>query len=212
MYTPKHFAETDTARLLQLVADAPLGTLVVVGSEGLSANHIPFIHRPGAGDGRLLAHIPRANPLSEDIGAGKDCLVVFSGPDGYVTPSWYATKKTHGRVVPTWNYAVTHVHGVATIVDDAAWVMEQINALTEHLEAGRSKPWAVADAPASYTDKLVASLVGIEVAITRVEGKVKASQNQPEQNKASVLEAMAEEQPGESITALMHEVLQSRTD
>ena len=100
MYTPKHFAETDTARLLQLVADAPLGTLVVVGAEGLSANHIPFIHRPGAGDGRLLAHIPRANPLSEDIGAGKDCLLSSAGPTATSPPRGTRRKKSTVALYP----------------------------------------------------------------------------------------------------------------
>lgn len=208
MYTHAHFAETDVSTLIELIHSAPLGALVVNGPHGLEANHIPFIHRYLESEsGVLQAHIPRANPLSELLGSGAPCLAMFHGPDGYISPSWYATKKDHGRVVPTWNYSVVHVHGTGAVIDDPDWVLQQINALTELNEAPRPEPWSVTDAPEEFTQGLLKSLVGIEIAIERIEGKTKASQNQPAQNRESVLEALAKEQPDTQLTRLMREVL-----
>ena len=208
MYVPKHFTVAETEPLIELIREAPLGTLIVNGPEGLDASHIPFIYEADDnGLGRLRAHIPRFNPLSDVLKATTDCLVVFHGPEGYMTPSWYATKQAHGRVVPTWNYAVTHVHGTANAVDDADWVLDQINALTNQNEASREEHWSVSDAPESYINGMLKSLVGVEVSIVRINGKIKASQNQPAQNKASILAALDEEQPDSALTGLMRKVL-----
>ncbi|MEM9335861.1 MAG: FMN-binding negative transcriptional regulator [Pseudomonadota bacterium] len=208
MYTPKHFAESETDSLLQLMSAAPLGTLIVNGESGFEANHIPFIHDLGD-DGAcvLRAHIPRANLLSELLRSPTPCLVIFNGPDGYISPSWYATKQEHGRVVPTWNYSVAHVHGSVVVIDDPDWVLAQIHDLTERNEKSRPEPWAVSDAPDNYTRVLLASLVGLEVSVSRIEGKTKASQNQPERNKVSILGAMSEEQPDTALSGLMRRVL-----
>ncbi len=208
MYTPKHFAEPETDTLLQLIAAAPLGTLVVNSESGLEANHIPFIHEVrDDGSCVLRAHIPRANPLSDLLRSATPCLVIFNGPDGYISPSWYATKQKHGRVVPTWNYSVAHAHGSVLVIDDPDWVLSQIHELTERNEAARPEPWAVSDAPGNYTRALVSSLVGLEVTVSRIEGKTKASQNQPEENKASILGAMSKEQPDTALSGLMRRVL-----
>ena len=208
MYTPEHFAESATDQLLELIAAAPLGALVFSGADGLEANHIPFTHTAlDDGPGVLRAHIPRANSLSESLRKATPCLVVFNGPDGYISPSWYASKQEHGRVVPTWNYSVVHVHGTVTVIDDPDWVMAQINDLTDLNESSRSAPWSVSDAPTAYTRGLVSGLVGLEVAVSRVEGKTKASQNQPARNKASLLDALSDEQPDTPLTGLMRRVL-----
>ncbi len=208
MYTPKHFAETDTERLFALINAAPLGTLVVNSDSGLEANHIPFIHRrEGDGPGELCAHIPRANPLSNALQSETPCLVIFNGPDGYVSPSWYATKQQHGRVVPTWNYSVVHAHGTAVIVDDPEWVHGQINELTDQNESTRPEPWAVSDAPERFTTGLVSSLVGVRVSVARLEGKIKASQNQPARNQQSILQAMDDEHLDGPLAELMKDVL-----
>ena len=208
MYTPEHFAETDTGHLYALIHRATLGTLVINSDSGLEANHIPFVHRPGDnGPGLLCAHIPRANPLSKVLQTEQPCLVIFHGSDGYITPSWYATKQKHGRVVPTWNYSVVHAHGTAVIVDDPEWVMQQINELTDLNESTRPEPWAVSDAPEAYTRGLASSLVGLQVSIERLEGKTKASQNQPETNKHSIMQAISDEQAGSSLAELMQPVL-----
>ncbi|MEM9401707.1 MAG: FMN-binding negative transcriptional regulator [Pseudomonadota bacterium] len=210
MYTPKHFAESQTDALFELIAAAPLGALVVSGEQGLDANHIPFVHDAGIdGLGLLRAHIPRANPLSRTLRDATPCLVIFNGPDGYISPSWYATKQEHGRVVPTWNYSVAHVHGEVSVVDDPDWVLAQIQDLTDRNESQRSKPWSVSDAPENYTRRLVAGLVGLEITISRIDGKTKASQNQPAQNRSSLLSAMSEEQPDTALAGLMRRVLES---
>ena len=208
MYTPKHFEETETDRLFELIAAAPLGTLVFSGADGLEANHIPFIHETSVdGPGVLRAHIPRANSLSESLRKATPCVVIFNGPDGYISPSWYATKQAHGHVVPTWNYSVVHVHGAVVVVDDPDWVLRQINALTDQHEADRPEPWSVSDAPEPFTRGLVSSLVGLEMTVSRIEGKTKASQNQPERNKSSILEAVSEEQPDTALAGLIRRAL-----
>ena len=213
LYVPKPFEENNRGPQRALIERAPLGALVIHTEQGLVANHIPFVYREGRSNGErdvLCAHIPRANPLSGQFDAAGACLVIFNGPDGYVSPSWYATKPEHGKVVPTWNYAVVHVHGHARIVDDEQWVANQIEALTDGHERPRSEPWTVADAPAEYTRALLKTLVGLEVQIERVEGKIKASQNQPERNRQSVLEALREEQPDTDFAQLMRSVLDER--
>ena len=213
MYVPKHFEENDRNLQREFIERAPLGALVIHTEQGLVANHIPFVYREGLSTGAqdvLAAHIPRANPLGAELDAARACLVIFNGPDGYVSPSWYATKPEHGKVVPTWNYAVAHVHGHVRVVDDEEWVANQIEELTERHEHSRSEPWAVTDAPAEYTRALLKTLVGLEVRIDRIEGKIKASQNQPERNRQSVLEALREEQPDTHFSRLMRSVLDER--
>ena len=210
MYAPRHFEENDRIRQRALIERAALGALVIQTQQGLVANHLPFVYREAGSDSEedlLCAHIPRANPLSAELDPARECLVIFNGPDGYVSPSWYATKPEHGKVVPTWNYAVVHVHGQVRTVDDEEWIALQIEQLTEQHERSRSEPWAVTDAPPEYTRALQKTIVGLEVRIERIEGKVKASQNQPEQNRQSVLKALREEQPDTSFSELMRSVL-----
>lgn len=208
MYKPSHFDQPDSQAMCDLIVAAPLATLVIASPAGLVANHIPFIlDRSGHDAEKLLAHIPRANPLSTLLAQPQQCLAIFHGPEGYISPSWYATKKRHGKVVPTWNYAVVHAHGSARIVDDPAWVRRQLDALTQQNENRRASPWAVTDAPADFIEDLVQALVGIEVTVQRMEGKTKASQNQPAENQASVLAAMAAQAPEGDLTRLMQTVL-----
>ncbi len=132
-------------------------------------------------------------------------LVAFRGADTYVTPSWYETKKTHGKAVPTWNYVAVHAWGKPEVIDDPDWIMAQIGDLTEQQEAGRAEPWAVGDAPADYTAKLVAALVGIDIPIDRIEGKWKVSQNQPEANRRGVVDGLRREAPTDPMATLVAE-------
>jgi len=175
----------------ELMCARPLATLVTLSSGGLEANHIPMhlVDMP-APFGTLRGHVARANPLWRDFAKDVEVLAIFHGPDSYITPSWYATKKETGKVVPTWNYAVAHAYGTLRVIDDAAWVRAQLEALTAHNEAGLARPWAVSDAPHEYTDKLLAAIVGFEIVITRLSGKWKMSQNQPAQNQAGVIEGL----------------------
>lgn len=194
MYIPSHFNVTDVATLHALIHERPLATLVTQGSEGLHANHIPFVLEAGAQPdqplGVLRGHVARANPLWRDCIPDAGVLAVFHGPEAYISPSWYATKGDTGRVVPTWNYATVHAHGRLRVIEDAAWLRAQLEALTAHNERRFAAPWRVADAPRDYTDGLVKAIVGIEILIVRLEGKWKVSQNQPQQNIASVVDAL----------------------
>ena len=192
MYIPEQFEETSIEVMHQLIREKPLATLVTMSSAGLNANHIPLhLEVTPAPFGTLRGHVARANPVWRDIQAGIEALAIFHGPDAYITPGWYATKKDTGKVVPTWNYATVHAYGTLRVVDDAAWVREQLEALTAHNEALFSEPWSVSDAPTDFTDKLIEAVVGIEIVITKLSGKWKVSQNQPPQNQASVAEGLA---------------------
>jgi transcriptional regulator len=195
MYLPAHFAVTDRAQLHGLMAAHPLATVVMQGSDGLSANHLPMALDGTAGAwGILRGHVARANPLA--AADGTPVLVIFHGPQTYVSPAHYATKAVDGRVVPTWNYAVVHAHGVLRTHPEAEWIRAQVTDLTTTHEATRSHPWAVNDAPADYTDKLLRGICGIEMVIDRLEGKWKVSQNQPAANRESLAAALEGEQPG----------------
>jgi transcriptional regulator len=193
MYLPAHFEETRAELLHRLMRQHPLGTLVTLESGGLNANHIPFEFDAGPVPfGVLRAHVPRANPVWREASAELDTLVVFQGPQIYITPSWYATKRETERAVPTYNYMVVHAHGPLRVIDDAAWLRAHLERLTRHFEGGREHPWKVGDAPDEYIAKLLAALVGIEIPITRLQGKWKVSQNQPQVNRVGVERGLRE--------------------
>jgi transcriptional regulator len=183
MYLPRHFEETRPEILHALMRACPLATLVTHSPDGLEANHIPLHLDADAGaHGILRGHVARANPLWK-LAAGAEALAIFHGAEGYISPSWYPTKQEHGKAVPTWNYVVVHARGPLRTIEDADWLRAQIDALTRDHEAGFAHPWSVADAPADYIDSMVSAIVGIEIEITRLEGKWKASQNQPPANR-----------------------------
>ena len=187
MYTPSHFEETRLDAMHALVEAHPLGTLVTHSSEGLNADHIPFeIAAPTAGApfGTLRAHVARANPLWRQAGA--DVLAVFQGPSAYVSPSLYAEKPASGKVVPTYNYAVVHAHGVLRAIEDPAWILALLERLTARHESARAAPWAVRDAPPEYIDAMLKAIVGIEIPLDRLQGKWKLSQNRPPGDQAAV--------------------------
>jgi len=209
MYTPSHFINRDDVDSCSLIKTSPLGTLIALSTDGFEVNHIPFvIDIENDVAVRLRAHIPKANPMFDILTKSPvDCVVIFQGPESYVSPSWYATKKEHGKVVPTWNYKVVHVHGELNLKQDQAWIVQQLNDLTNQNEASRSKKWSVSDAPESYLQKQLSVLVGLEVNISRLDSKVKASQNQPARNRESVLNALQVEQPDSGFHKMMKEVL-----
>lgn len=186
MYLPKHFEETRVDVLHGLIRAHPLGALVTTGVSGLEANHVPFEIDPDpAPFGTLRGHVARANPVWRD-GVG-DALVIFQGPELYVSPSWYPSKQEGGKVVPTWNYAVVHAHGALRAIDDAAWLRAFVTRLTDRHEGRRAAPWKVTDAPADYVDKMLTAIVGIELPIARLAGKWKVSQNRPAADRAGVI-------------------------
>ncbi|MBN9461468.1 MAG: FMN-binding negative transcriptional regulator [Burkholderiales bacterium] len=191
MYIPKHFDEPRIDVLHALIRARPLSTLVTLSPGGIDANHIPLhLSDDPAPLGTLRGHVARANPVWSDLAKGGDVLAIFHGPDAYVTPSWYPTKAETGKAVPTWNYAVVHAHGAPRVVDDPSWLRTHLTALTAHNEAAFPEPWHYSDAPAEFTDKLLEAIVGIEITITRLSGKWKASQNQPERNRIGVVHGL----------------------
>jgi len=191
MYLPSHFEETRIEVLHDLVRQHPLGSLVTLGSQGLNANHIPFeIDGAPAPYGTLRGHVARANPVWRDHSRDTEALVIFHGPQVYVSPSWYETKRQTGEVVPTYNYAVVHAYGRLQIVEDRAWLRGLVTRLTERFESGRPAPWQVSDAPQDFIDKQLGAIVGIEIAISKLFGKWKASQNRPAADRAGVVEAL----------------------
>ena len=193
----------DTAEQHALVRRNPLGLLITQGPSGLIANAIPMLLR-GNAPGILAMHVARANPHWREIGEGLDALAVFQDADAYVTPSWYASKQETGKVVPTWNYASVHVWGRARVRDDKDWIAQQIAELTMAHEASRERPWAVSDAPADYIDSMIRAIIGIEIEITRIEGKSKMSQNRTPADREGVIAGLrAETAPGASRVADM---------
>jgi transcriptional regulator len=194
MYVPKAFDQPDVAELHALMETYPLGTLVTMTTDGLDANHIPFVldaePRPY---GTLRGHVSRANAVWSASRHDIDALVIFRGPDAFVSPSWYPTKQETGRVVPTWNYAVVHAHGPLRIVEDRDWLRSNVERLTTAHESRRAHPWQVTDAPADYIDAQLGAIVGIEVAIARLVGKWKLSQNRQPHDRNGVVDGLTRE-------------------
>jgi transcriptional regulator len=179
MYIRQEHALTDIATIGALIDAHALGAWVVAGEDGLLANHLPFVlDRSRGRHGTLLGHVARANPVWRMLDRQAASLVIFQGPQGYITPNWYPGKAEHGKVVPTWDYAVVHAHGVARAIEDPAWLLDMLERLTDAQEAAQPAPWRVADAPPEYIGKLLRAIVGIEITIERFEGKLKASQDE----------------------------------
>jgi transcriptional regulator len=178
MYLPAHFEEKDPKVLHAHIAEHPLGAWVLAGGGGLTANHVPFLVHPGEGPlGTLTAHVARANPVWKSVPGGPPSLVIFQGPSAYISPSWYPSKAEHGKMVPTWNYAAVHAHGVARLREERDWLLAHVGELTSRHEAGRPAPWKAGDAPADFIERMLGSIVGIEIPIDRLEGKWKVGQN-----------------------------------
>ena len=191
MYVPRQFEEKRVEVLHGLIRAYPLATLITHSPDGLHANHVPLqLSESPAPHGTLRGHIARANPLMRQLTGSFETLAIFHGPQAYVTPSLYATKKETGKVVPTWNYSVVYAYGSLRVVDNAAWLRAQLEALTDQNEASFDDPWAVSDAPEDHIKKVMAAIVGIEMVINRLLGKWKVSQNQPKRNQTGVISGL----------------------
>lgn len=194
MYVPSHFVEHRLEVLHEAIRSAGLVTLVTTGAGGVDASHIPMLlDTEPAPLGRLVGHVAYANPQWRFPSDGVTALAVLLGPDAYVTPSWYASKRETGRVVPTWNYVAIHVHGTLHAFQDRERLLDVVTRLTERHEHLRPHPWKVSDAPPDYVDDMLKGIVGVELAITRIEGKWKASQNRSEADRRGVQEGMRDE-------------------
>jgi transcriptional regulator len=193
VYLPPQFAETDPGTMHELIRAFPLGTLITLGSDGLAANHIPFILDTRAGgNGRLLAHVARNNPVWRVHAADHEALVVFQSAEAYISPNWYATKQETHKVVPTWNYVIVHAYGHIVVQDDEKGVRGQAGMLTTLQEASQSRPWKMADAPPAFTTEQLGQIVGIEIPITRLIGKAKASQNRIDADRDGAIAGLRE--------------------
>lgn len=190
MYNPSHFVETRADVLAAAIERNPLATLVTLGPDArIDASHIPLLYfrDPGV----LRGHMAKANPQWRDAIPSSEALAIFAGPSHYISPSWYAAKEDHGKVVPTWNYVVVHARGRIEFVHDPEWLLANVSALTDSQEGAREEPWSVDDAPSDYIQGLLKGIVGIEFTITSLEGKWKVSQNRGKADRESVAAAMA---------------------
>jgi transcriptional regulator len=191
MYTPAYHAFNDIEKMRAHIAAHPLGAWVCHAHGQLIANHIPFVLDAKHGShGRLLAHVSRANSVWRELIGGAPSVVMFMGPSAYITPSWYPGKHQHGKVVPTWNYVTVHAHGMARAMEDTCWILDVLNRLTDTQESQRTEPWKVSDAPSAYIDKMLRAVVGIEITIDRVEGRLKVSQDENEQDRRGTVEGL----------------------
>ena len=194
MYEPAHFRQEDREALIAAMRARALALLVTAGESGLMANAVPFLVVEGdKGALRLEAHLARANPQWREIAAGAEVLVVFEGTDAYVTPAWYETKRETGKVVPTWNYVMVQARGRARAIEDQDWLKAHVGRLRDVHEAGRAEPWAASDAPESYISAMARGIVGIEIEVTDLRGKVKASQNRPEADRVGIIAGLEAE-------------------
>lgn len=218
MYRPAMFREDRLPVLHALIRSHPLATLVTAGEGGLLANPVPFIVTGGDandGPGVLRAHIARASDQVAALRAGAEALVIFQGPEAYVSPAWYPSKAETGKVVPTWNYVVVQARGMPRVVEDPAWLLAQIHALTDAQERARcsvgeaapATPWKVSDAPEAFIAAQLQAIVGIEIPIAAIEGKWKVSQNRPEADRHGVVDGLRTErqdrspEPGRNVEA-----------
>jgi transcriptional regulator len=202
MYQPSHFKEERPEVIRSLIADHPLGTLVTMGPAGIEGNHLPFLYDPDPAPlGMLRCHVARANPVWREFKPEVEALVVFQGAQLYVTPSWYPSKKEHGKVVPTWNYLVVHAYGSVRVMDDSEWLRRFVTRLTDTFETKRADPWKVTDAPPDFVDSHLKAIVGIEIPVTRIVGKWKASQNRPAADRDGVARGLRA--AGDAVSARM---------
>jgi len=206
LYNPPHFRQTETGALLDQLATVRFATLVSNAPQGPVVTHMPLIFDRQAGPmGTLIGHLARANPHWTVADLDTPSIVLVHGPDAYVSPSWYPSKRETGKVVPTWNYSVLHVTGRLSIHTDPEWLLAAVSRLTDHHERDFAEPWAVMDAPPAFLAAQLKGIVGISLTITGIEGKSKLSQNRPEADQAGVVAGLAEEaDPGSAaVLALM---------
>jgi transcriptional regulator len=187
MYLPRHFTEDDTESAVAMVRTAGFGHLTVASSEGLVSTPLPFLI---SDDGlRVRAHLARPNQIWKL--APCDALLVVPISDAYISPGWYPSKAEHGKVVPTWNYEVVHLHGRLVAHDDAEWTVTMVSDLTDLHEAELASPWSIDDAPDDYIEQLMGGIVGIELEVSRIDAKRKLSQNKSDADRAGAIAGLA---------------------
>jgi transcriptional regulator len=212
MYQPAHHrfeVDDPSALLTELCAVVP-ATLVTHGPDGFRASILPMLFDPDDGPhGTLRGHLARANPqwreIETSIDAGRDgageALAIFDGPDAYISPAWYEEKRLTGKVVPTWNYVTIQAHGTVTTRHDLDWLIPHVARLVMRHESGRPHPWALTDAPDEYVRSQARAIVGLELQVTRLEGKLKLGQNRSEADTDGAIDGLAAGSPREREVA-----------
>ena len=191
MYMPASFRQDDLAELHAQIQANPFALLTSAGSEGVQASHLPLLLEPGEGEfGTLYGHFARANPHWRELQGGAEALAVFSGPDAYISPSWYAAKAEHGKVVPTWNYIAVHARGPVELIEEPERLLQIVSRLSDRHESGRAQPWAINDAPREYIDAMLRAIVGFALPIRRLDGKWKLGQNRSTIDQAGVRDGL----------------------
>ena len=199
MYQPDHFRVEDVAEMHALMRARPFATLVSAGSAGLYASHLPTVLKDDGPYGVIECHLARANPHCRDLAEGGEALMIFQGPEGYITPNWYPSKAVHQKAVPTWNYAVVHATGRPEVMKEKAWLLRHVGELTAQQERTEAKPWALSDAPDSYINVMLRGIVGFRFAITRLEGKWKMSQNREAIDQEGVVQGLNTRAVGDDL-------------
>jgi transcriptional regulator len=191
MHIQSQFKQNDENQLIALMRQYPFATLVTHSKTGLEATHLPVVLAKVEGQYLIQAHIAKANKIWESVKEGTEILLIFNGPNCYVSPNYYPTKKESGKAVPTWNYVVVHVRGLISFIHDEKWIYNMIDTLTKLHESKQELPWSLTDAPELYIKRMLPAIVGIEISIDAIEGQWKLSQNQPQINQLGVVEALS---------------------
>jgi transcriptional regulator len=192
VFIPRKFKQENIEDLVELMQQYSFATLITQSEVGIEATHLPMIVVKKSDKFYLEAHIAKANPLWKSVINGSDVLVTFNGPNCYISPNNYPTKKDTGKAVPTWNCVVVHVKGTISFIHDSDWIYNAIETLTTIHESGQPEPWSISDAPHEYIQKMLPAIVGIEIEVASITGQWKLSQNQPEVNQRGVAEALSE--------------------
>ncbi|MGO2498079.1 MAG: FMN-binding negative transcriptional regulator [Vibrio litoralis] len=190
MHKLKVFQQSNIEHLHQIINDYPFSTLMVSTESGIEVDHLPMILTIDDGVVCLQGHIAKANPLAKLVNDETKATIIFHGPNCYISPNYYPTKKENGKAVPTWNYIVVHVTGAIKCIHDNDWKLDFLNRLTDKHESNSDEPWSISDAPQEYIEKMLPAIVGLEVQIESIEGKWKVSQDKPEINQQGVVEGL----------------------
>jgi transcriptional regulator len=199
MYQPDYFRVENVSEKHALMRARPFAALVSSGSAGLYASHLPTVLKDEGPCGVIECHLARPNPHWKDLAKGNEALMIFQGPQGYITPNWFPSKAQHGKAVPTWNYAVVHAYGRPEVMKDKDWLLQHVTELTAQQESSEAKPWAPSDAPATYIEVMLRGIVGFRFAITRLEGKWKMSQNREVQDRVGVVKGLSARAVGDDL-------------
>lgn len=199
MYQPDHHRVDDLALMHALMRARPFVALVSGGAEGLYATHLPTVLKDIGQYGVVEFHLARANPHWKYLAEGNEALMIFQGSEGYITPNWYPSKAEHAKVVPTWNYAVVHAYGRPEVMQDTDWIRHHVTELTAQQERNEAEPWAVTDAPESFIEAMLRGIIGFRLAITRLEGKWKMSQNRDMKDREGVVRGLRKRGAGDDL-------------